>query len=198
MPMNEEPGISSLMLRLGRLEYTSDRLRGTMSSAMIDGAYNLLDKALRALEARDVERAERFVTRAASMPWDDHEEDFPGLMAGIIMVSREVNDALDESSDDDETWLDVALEVLKESNGPGHDQLAATLRLFAAYAEDFDLSPHEERRIRSAVGSSSQDVVHHSGPDTPLDTRIEVLGSLLAMATLYHVRYFHRPALDAP
>lgn len=46
--------------------------------ALRDGAENLLNKALEALEAGDEARANRFVTKACSLPYDEREEHHPG------------------------------------------------------------------------------------------------------------------------
>lgn len=183
---------------LGRIAATSGRFRNRMSSALLDGARNLLDKAMIALEQDDPERAARFITRAASMPWDDHEELFPGVMGASMLMYTEVEEALQGSDEGDEEWLDAALAVLEQAEGIGRDALASTVNGFEIQEDVFDLSARERRRIRSAVGSAPLDLLSDMSPDTPVDERITTIESVVRTSLAYHRAYFHRPEEYAP
>lgn len=62
---------------LGVAQLTSGRTLAPFSGALLDGAENLLLKALDALGAADDDRATALVRRAVALPFDEHEEVAP-------------------------------------------------------------------------------------------------------------------------
>ncbi len=98
---------------LGGVELTSGRTLSPFSQALWAGADNLLGKAAIALRQRDGERAERLVSRAASLPFDEHEESFPAALAVHLRLFSAVVEEMEESDVDDWGWLDAAVEILR-------------------------------------------------------------------------------------
>lgn len=181
-----------------KIAAASGRFRNQMSRALFDGAHNLLDKAIIALEQDDPERAARFISRAASMPWDDNEESFPGFVATSVLLYTELTDALEDGDPGDEEWLDTALEVLEHAEGIGRDVLASMLNGFDLHEGTYELTARERRRIHAAVGSAPLDLLYDVSPDTPVDERIAMITSVMTTTLAYHRSYFHGPDEHAP
>lgn len=169
---------------------SSGRLRNHFGMAQLMGAENLLGKARAAFEADDPERAERFIRRAAAMPWDDHEEHFPAVRAATMLLYREVTDALEHSDEDDMWWLDVALATLDEVSGPGRDELASIVHGCHLQEAFFDLTDEERRRITAAVADAPLDLNLCADPDTPEDERAATIRSLIDANLAYRRRYW--------
>lgn len=70
-----------------------------LSRAARDAAENLLNKAIDRLELNDVERAERFISRAAAIPFDEHERIWPGPMMADQMLHGLLCDFVEDWAD---------------------------------------------------------------------------------------------------
>ena len=88
---------------LGNVEVVSGRAGQEFSRPLHVAADNLLDKALRALDQGDRERAQRYVERAARIPFDDHEEVQPGLFSAHMTLFSSVTDALEDCDPRDDS-----------------------------------------------------------------------------------------------
>lgn len=131
----------------------SGRLRNEEWSAQFDGSINLIHKALDAFRAGDDLKVARMVTRAASFPWDDREEAFPGAwaahMALFTLIADEVEDATAaDAGIDPETpldpWLTAALNISARDDGETRKVLSGILRVLAS---DHGLYPEELEAI---------------------------------------------------
>lgn len=137
----------------------SGGMRNELSWAALEGAENLLEKAVRAVRAGDEGRATALIERACRMPWDDGHEMFPGPWAAHMMLFVAITDALEVSGEDEEHWLDAALPLL-DGEPVVHRQVAGTLWEVTrggelAFGEP---TPHELSRIRAAIDEQPLEV----------------------------------------
>lgn len=133
---------------LGRTWFTATRDLSRFSQGAWAGAANLVGKALDALSRGDTDRAERFLVRAAGLPWDEHEQRFPGLGAMSHSLFNVVIDELEACEPGDEGWLDAALDVLPTLDETAARQLLDVLR---TAVQDYQLSRREAARIRRVL-----------------------------------------------
>ena len=130
---------------LGDIPLRATAALAPISRAQMDAATNLLDKALRALDAGDEARARRFVDRAVALPWDEHEQVHPAAMMAHQQMYDAVTDALEQGGDE---WLAAATDtfpsVPDEARYCLRDVLTATLRAY-------ELTHDEERRLRRLI-----------------------------------------------
>lgn len=132
----------------GQAELASGLALAPISAALSVGAENLLSKATRALHDGDLERATAMVLRAASLPFDEHEEVAPAAMAAHMQLFSLVVDTLEECTEADRRWLDLALDVLVSANEHGR----CTMRdVLAEIDQDYRLPPAEQRRLRAVT-----------------------------------------------
>ncbi len=71
---------------------TSNRLDQSFSAASMEAADNLLGKALRRLEEGNQERAQAFIQRALSLPYDEHEELHPASWSAYMALFMPLSD----------------------------------------------------------------------------------------------------------
>ncbi len=129
----------------GDIDAVSGRTLQRFSFGLMTAAQNLLSKALRHWRT-DRPRAMRLVDRAIALPFDDHEQHVPVLAAaGMILFDYLIDEV--EAGDDD-TWLEAAVAVLEETEGPARFVLAETLR---DIENDWELPAGHARIIRAAV-----------------------------------------------
>lgn len=159
------------------------------SWAFFQGAGNLLDKACAALDTGDDERAERLMARAAGLPYSYFEECWPGVAMASVALYTEVNEAYEDSDEEDSEWLLAAIDVLPSLEGPGHEAMSSVL--YGFILEGAVLEPREERLIRKQVGEQPLDV-DHVDADATLEERVAVVRSLLTAWLVYHRRFWHR------
>jgi len=133
---------------LGDALLASGRTLAPFSQALGHGAENLLVKAIDALEAQDEDRATALVRRAVGLPFDEHEEVVPAAAAAHLMLFNLVTDVMEDSPDDDERWLDAALGILSDSDGPARLDVRDVL---VAIAQDYDLTQNERRRLTAGI-----------------------------------------------
>jgi hypothetical protein len=127
---------------LGDIPLRATAALSPFSLAQMDAATNLLEKALRALDNGDEDRARRFVERAVALPYDEHERMHPAAMMAQQQLFSAVTDALDDGGDE---WLDAATDTF--ASAP--EQARYTLRdVLKEVLQDYELSGGEERRLR--------------------------------------------------
>lgn len=165
-----------------RLTRSSGQRSNEQFDAQMDGATNLLLRAMKHLATGDEAKAEPFIRRVAAMPWDELQEDSPGIRAATVLVYDEVSDELEESTSEDTVWLDVALQVLAEVDGYGKADLASVLHSFVLQGDFFDLSRSETRRIKQAVGGAPLEADLGDGPGASAEHRRVVIDSLVRTA----------------
>lgn len=160
----------------GDVEMVSGRALQPFSFAGQQAARNLLDKAARALDAGDADRAGRLVDRTARLPFDDHERAAPAAMEAHMLLFSVVTDALEASPEDDPRWLDAAMQVLstgdKGAQGEFRDVLTTIL-------QDFELSPRESARVREVLRGAPehQGLMDQELPPVQLAARVlDLLG----------------------
>ncbi len=127
---------------LGDIPLRATAALSPFSLAQMDAATNLLEKALRALDNGDEDRARRFVERAVALPYDEHERMHPAAMMAQQQLFSAVTDALDNGG---EEWLDAATDTF--ASAP--EQAKFTLRdVLKEVLQDYELPDGEERRLR--------------------------------------------------
>lgn len=134
-----------------------------LSLAARDAAENLLNKAIDRLELGDVERAERFISRAAAIPFDEHERIWPGPMMADQMLHGLLCDFVED-------WADAqAYPEVYESVQWLHEHLAGIVD---------DLDAREGAALRDMVETMAGDAgVLRIGP-------LEVRGLLAVVQNL--------------
>jgi hypothetical protein len=115
-----------------------------------EAARNLLLKVRRALDNEDLDRAGGYVDRAVRLQFDEHEGAAPAALEVHMGLFCAVTDAAEQAAEDDERWLDGALHVLAHAEEPAACDLRDVL---IAIDQDYTLSAHERRRIRSAIAT---------------------------------------------
>jgi hypothetical protein len=130
---------------LGDIELRATAALSPFSRAQMAAATNLLTKALRALDDDDIDRARRFVDRAVALPYDDHERRHPGAAMAHMEMFSVVTDALEDGDDD---WLGAAADTLTSAPAEARYSMRDTL---TAILQDYDLSEHEQRRVRHLI-----------------------------------------------
>lgn len=174
----------------GDVEMISGRTLQPFSIAGQQAARNLLDKAIRALEARDVDRARRLVDRAARLPFDDHERMAPAAIEARMSLFIVITDTLEDAPEEDSRWLDAALQVLSTADEWSQGEIRV---LLAEILQDFELTPQESARVRKALRGAPehQGLMDQELPPDQLAERVvgllvqyreyqRVLGALLA------------------
>ncbi len=166
----------------GELARQSGRMLNAQSLAQIDGAENLLNKAIRALAAGEAERVEHLIQRAAQLPYDEHEEGSPGVRAASMLVYRHLSDQLEASEYDDTTWLDVVLEVHTGLDPLGQAEVASVVHGFVLQQAFFAVSSAEKQRIVKAFGDAPLEAELGDMPDATVEQRRRIIRSLVATA----------------
>lgn len=159
------------------LAQTSGRVRNLRGDAQLEGAENLLVKAVRRLSAGEAERARPLVERAAAMPWDAHEEHFPGVRAALMLVYREINDRFEAEYLGEDGWLDVPLAVLPRLGAQAAAEVASVLHGYVL--QDYDLSRRETRRIVEATGDAPLEAGIGSDAGLGVPERVAIIDDLL-------------------
>ena len=176
---------------LGRTTFSATRDLAPFSEGAAAAADNLVSKALDALKNDDRDRADRLLVRAARLPYDEHEEGFPGLDALSLGLFCLVTDECEASEPDDDGWLRAAFTALPELDDVGSRALLNVLRVVD---QDYRLPVRESARIRRAVPrdlTAPDDVAATSTPDQ--------LAPIMGSIARAHVAYAQaaEPALEA-
>jgi hypothetical protein len=174
---------------LGALTRDSGQRLNEISSAQVEGAENLLMKAMASLSAGQTDRAEKLIQRVAAMPYDPREEETPGIRAALMLVYDLVVDEFEDSEVGDTAWLDVALAVHEQVDGAGKAHLASTLNGLVLQRTMFTLDSEEKRRIRNAVGDAPMEADLGEGPDATVAHRRDVITSLVRTTMALEAAY---------
>ena len=130
----------------------SGHVQLAQSSALHQGAENLLTKALDALAKDQPERAQALVRRALRIPFDEYEESSPAWWQAYFMVFMAITDEA-EDGPGDQAWLDAALQVEEQATGHGRDAVRLCLEVMD---HDYELNAGDSRLIRSRIGKPRQ------------------------------------------
>lgn len=155
---------------------------GPFSLASWQGAENLLTKALRKLEEGDEAATARLVERAASLPYDPHEDAAPAAIAAGMLLFMAVSDELESSDEDDSAWLDAALAVLRVETEGDRFEMRDTL---AAIRQDNDLTSAETQRIEAAVRDIPEHPELRDMGDLPVPELAERVTGILRLVLGY-------------
>lgn len=175
---------------LGDILGVSGRTQQRAMAGAHAGARNLIGKALAALEDGDEDQAVRFATRAAHLPWDNHEEVWPGALAAHMSLFHELTEAMEGAAEGDVSWVDDAVTVLGELSGPAHRHFARTLGIFS-WDAGIDSTPKEVKRIQRAVGTSREEDHFGDDPQETPEQFLPLLLEILRMTDRYHRVHFH-------
>jgi len=176
----------------GELARETGRVLNQRSSAQLGGSINLLTKAMARLDAGEVDPADRLITRAAEMPYDEYHEGSPGVRGAQQLVYELVSDELETSAEDDATWLTVTIEVHGRLAGAGRVELESSTHGFVLQRDLFELSPTEERLIRRTFGHAPLEADLGDGPATSAAEREAIIRSLLDAARALRDAYAQR------
>lgn len=130
----------------GGLDALWRRKLGESSVALLEGAENLLAKAVKWWQD-DRPRALGYIERASRLPFDDHERVLPAASAAGFLLYTMVVDEFEDCPEGDTLWLDAALQVL---------EVDTTARFYlrdvlVTADQDYDVSADEHRLLRAAV-----------------------------------------------
>ena len=115
----------------------------------------------------------------AEMPYDEREASSPGVFAAGLMILRLLDDERDASDEEDQRWLDTALDVHERQDGLGKAKLASLLHGFVLQEAFYTLSEKEKRSIRQAVGNTPLEADLGDGPDVTVEQKQEIIRSLV-------------------
>lgn len=142
-------------------------------------ASNLLDKALRALELGDQPRAQRLAERAAALPYDEHEEFWPGPKMAHRRFFSEVVDAIEDCEDH---WVLAAADTLDTAAPEARNSLRGVL---ADVLQDYNLSDSERRRVTHLIRGIPEGA-ELGDRDRDLDSSVMVSGILEILRGILH------------
>jgi hypothetical protein len=151
----------------------------TQMQARSTAATNLLTKAVRRLGDGDVPGADALIARVIAMaepdgdpPWDEAQ----------TMLHNAVCDVLEESEQDDASWLERAVQVLPEVQGLPRLALEGVL---AVTAKDYNLRPQERARIRSVVRTIDPGAAADRLIEEGTVSVVEAMRQILTVVLLY-------------
>ncbi|MGV1010127.1 MAG: hypothetical protein ACOYBY_16220 [Dermatophilaceae bacterium] len=154
MATSEAPDWIEQLLReranrgFGDVQRVSDQARQPFSIAGMTAADNLLTKALRAIENGDEARAVGYVRRAVELPFDEHEESYPALVAAHMLLYTMVTDALEATPEGESAWLEAALDVLRSARLEAQCDLRDIL---TSLEREYELEGPERRALRASL-----------------------------------------------
>ena len=172
----------------GDAELVSGRTLSAFSRAGLTAADNLLAKADRALAAGDLQRARRFVDRAAALPYDEHEQTAPAAYAASMLLFTDVTDTLERSPEGDSSWLDAAVGALSSGDGWGQSEMRHTLLVVR---QDYVIEPSESRTIGDAAAAVPERAQLR---DTPMAAN-ELAAAVTSVLQILRI---YRAALKSP
>lgn len=138
-------------------------------------ATNFLAKARKAYED-DPARARRFIERLVDVPYDEHEQIFPGVIAAHYNLYESVVEAAEALEEDDRTWLAAALEVYASTNETGREEMEDVL---AVLLNEGYGTRHQRREIRALVGAVDVREVIYEDPPIGRDNQIAYIEAVL-------------------
>lgn len=134
---------------LGSVESASGQAMQAFSRAGDAAAANLLAKAAKALRGGDEDRARAYADRAARLPFDEHEEYFPGAMSATMALFTLMTDTLEETAEDDPTWLEAAAAAAAAGDEVSLTEMGETLRVID---KEYEITRGERARLRALTG----------------------------------------------
>lgn len=173
---------------LGDAQLSSGRTLQPFSRALHLRADNLLAKASAALVDGNEERCTSYASRAAALPYDEHQETHPAVWSAFMTLFDEVVEAAEAADDKDLTWLTTALAVLRRSLGAGAVGLGHALD---TVSRDYTLLPRETKLIRQAVAHTGPEPDFGLTRESPAETVRDVVLSLLRTNAEYHAALYH-------
>ena len=153
-----------------------------VSAGLHAAAENLLIKALRAARSGDLGRAEAYVTRAAQLDFDDHEQVHPARNQVQMLLFSSVIDALEECETGDGRWLDAALAVLPDCEEYGR---AVLLGALADIDQDWEVERVESRRIRAALADRTSTLDFEDTRAVPEAEQVRMVLQVLDAVSAY-------------
>ncbi|MFN3340437.1 MAG: hypothetical protein ACK40Z_12130 [Dietzia sp.] len=131
-----------------------------LSQAAQVAAENLLNKVIDKLEAGDSEAADRLISRAVAIPFDEHQENWPGPMMADQMLFELLSDVAEEWADAQEhpedyesvEWLhDEVAKVVDELDSREGSILRITVETMVDDAPILGIHPREARGLAAVV-----------------------------------------------
>ena len=165
----------------GDADLVSGRILQPFSRASHQAASNLVEKAVRAVQVEDLDRARRYVERAAQLPFDRHEEERPLAGEAHMMIYNVVIDELEDAAEDDSGWLDAALDVL----AAGDHAVRCEMRdVLTVVDKEYNITARERSALRAAIAdvpsrAELRDLV------VDADDLVEIVMSLLEARVAY-------------
>lgn len=164
----------------GAVTLTSGRTLQPFSDAGHEGAQNLVDKALAALETDDIDRARRYLRSAARLPFDEREQSHPLAWIAHMELFNEISDLVAELDARDSRWLDLAATTFEDAGDDGRAELRAVL---VTIEQDYGANKHEARALRRVIaGLPAQAPLHERHVDEPelIAGALAILQTMLA------------------
>lgn len=188
-PRDETITASDILRRLsdrplGSVAIASGRTLQPFSQSLLMAAQNLLEKAVRHRD--DPEKRMRFIDRAVALPYDDHEEAHPAAMTAGQWLFMAVTDAVEEALPGDESWLDAAIAVLRDTGDPGRTELRHVLDVVD---QDYVVPDPERRRLRRALAEFPPEPGWVELVDRPLEGLRDRVLAVLDVTAAYAEAY---------
>lgn len=135
-------------------------------------AQNLLDKVADAVDDGDERRARKLAEQAASLPFDDHEEVWPGPFSAGQGVFEAISDIVEEWPEGDASWIEVLAEALETSDGWAREELLHVIGVLRHDAGLLSVTEVEAARLGRLTGGTELDV---EGPSirVPEEDRVD-------------------------
>ncbi|OMH25126.1 hypothetical protein BKD30_06575 [Tersicoccus phoenicis] len=189
LPRDETITASDILRRLsdrplGSVAIASGRTLLPFSRSLLTAAQNLLEKAVRNHD--DPEKSLPFIDRAVALPYDEHEEAYPAAMAAGQWLFMAVTDAVEEALPGDESWLDAAIAVLRETGDPGRTELRHVLDVVD---QDYVVPDPERRRLRRALAEFPPEPGWVELADRPREELRDRVLAVLEVAAAYDEAY---------
>lgn len=146
-----------------------------LSFASYDAAASRLRRAFDSLADDREEEADKWLRRAASMPFDTFERLHPALAAASVGLHDIVHEAMEVSDDERQPeWL-VAAERAAASGGAPY-----LLGSLEEIAEDYELTPPEMRALTQLLRAHAAERPPFGTPELTVDEVLAVLRDVAA------------------
>lgn len=170
------------------------------SQAAMDAADNLLGKAITRLRRGDREAAERLITRAAEIPFDDHERSWPGVSMAALQVYRVLADQSEmiayyhDFEDEPPFEIDIAIRSIKlDLSAVEGAALRYSIDEILTASDYHGIDRHQQKCIRDVQallppGQYDRDL----GPDASPKQRVEMIAAGCRVAALMLDAFEHQ------
>lgn len=156
---------------LDDLRRNSGRGLSTQSTRDRAAADNLLAKAAREIGRGDDERATYFLRKACEIPYDIHEEGWPGVDQATFAHFQMVADELEYGELGDEMWLDIALRTTR-AGAPNVREFLLDDVWVMVFKDRYELDSRLERRVLKEIGERPIDRELPVTPASTIEERI--------------------------